>query len=153
VPKELARVMTRYAELQKKVAPLLHELHDHEMTYIGMRDRMFLATDELVERLTALKATSAADPRAARDPAVQDSLEQLEKYKSLMADRHAFFEIVSKKVDAIRVEAGKLEKDVAAVIKAKSGFFSTSKSLPQLKALAANLIKFADELETATRGT
>jgi len=50
---------------------------------------------------------------------------------------------------AIHDEALKLNTDVLAVIKAKSGFFTRSKSLPQLKALSATLLKFAGELQVA----
>src|SRR4051812_15246679 len=151
MPKELARVMARYDDVRKKAAPLLHELHDHEMEYIGMRDRVVIQADELADQLTALKVKTAADPRAAKDPGVQDSLEYLEKYKSLMADRQAFYTAAAKKAATICTEIASIEKDVAAVIKAKSGFFTRSKSLPQLKALAVNLHKFGDDLETASR--
>lgn len=150
MPKELARVMARYADIRTKVGPLLKELEDHERTYLTMRDYYFVASEELIDRLTSLKAKTAADPRAAKDPGVMDTLESIEKYKTLMADRHAFYHATAKKVDPIRAELVKLEKDVAAVIKAKSGFFSTSKSLPQLKALTTTLHKFADDLKTAT---
>lgn len=150
MPKELARVMTSYKQLSAKAGPLLSELKDHEHDYIIMRDGVFAVAEELAKRLKALGAPNAADPRAAKDPHVQDLLEDLEKFKTLMADRDAFYRAVSKKVDVVRSDALKLEKDVQAVIKAKSGFFSRSKSLPQLKALSTNLHKFADDLETAT---
>jgi hypothetical protein len=117
-----------------------------------MRDRLFVATEGLVDQLTALRVSTAADPRAANDPVVMDMLEECEKYKMLMADRHALYSTTAKKADTIRAEVLKLEKDVGAVVKAKSGFFSTSKSLPQLKALSTALHKFADDLGTASAG-
>src|SRR4051794_17269969 len=124
MPKELARVMARYGDLQEKVKPLLHELNDYEKNYILMRDIVVVAAEELAEQLKALKVTNAADPRAAKDPGVQRALKQLDKFESLAAENHAPFKVIAKKVDAVRAELGKLEKDVAAVIKAKSGFFT-----------------------------
>lgn len=150
MPKELARVMTGYKQLAAKAGPLLSELKDHEHDYVIMRDGVFELAAELAKRLKSLGAANAADPRAAKDGHVQDLLDDLEKFKTLMADRDAFYRAVSKKVDVVRGEALKLEKDVQAVIKAKSGLFTRSKSLPQLKSLSTTLHQFADDLETAT---
>jgi hypothetical protein len=150
MPKELARVMARYNNMQNQVKPLLSELTDHGHDYILMRDHLSIFLDQLAGQLKDLGVKTAADPRAAKDAGVMDTLEEIEKRKLLMADRHAQFGTAAKKVDPIRAEVVKLQKDVVAVVKAKSGFFSTSKSLPQLKALSTTLLRFADDLETAT---
>ena len=149
MPKELARVMDRYGVLRQQVNPLLSLLQDHTNDFVIMRDGVWIMADELVKRLKELKAPNAADPKAAKDPQVQNVLDDLEKYKTLMGDRDSQMREVAKKLAAVHVELVKLEKDVAAVVKAKSGFFTRSKSLPQLKALSVSLHKFADDVETA----
>ena len=150
MPRELARVMTEYQALRKTADPLLSELSTREKDYILFRDVVIAAAGDLARRLAELKVTDASDPRAANDPAVADWMETHEKFASLMADRHAFLGQAAKQAQAIRAKVVKLNKDVDAVIKAKSGFFSRSKSLPQLKTLSAALFAFADELEQAT---
>jgi len=149
MPKELARVMDRYDVLRKQVNPLLSQLQDHTNDFVIMRDGVWIMADELAKRLKELKVPNAADPKAAKDPQVQNVLDDLEKYKTLMGDRDSQMREVAKKLTAVHTELVKLEKDVAAVIKAKSGFFTRSKSLPQLKALSVSLHKFADDVETA----
>jgi hypothetical protein len=150
MPKELARVVGRYNSLQTQVKPLLHDLAQFGNDYIIMRDTVSILLDQLAGQLKDLGVKSAADPRAAKNHGVMGTLEEIEKRKMLLADRHALLVPISKKVAAIRAEAVKLQLDVVAVVKAKSGFFSRSKSLPQLKALSTTLLKFADELQTAT---
>ena len=149
MPKELARVMDRYGVLQKQVNPLLSQMQDHTNQFVIMRDYVWLTTDDLAERLTELKAPNAGDPKAAQDPHVRRLLKSLETFQTLMGSRDSDMRQVAKKLTAVHAELVKLEKDVAAVIKAKSGFFTRSKSLPQLKALAVSLHKFADDVETA----
>jgi hypothetical protein len=150
MPKELARVVGRYNSLQTQVKPLLHDLAQFGNDYIIMRDTVSILLDQLAGQLKDLGVKSAADPKAAKNHGVMDTLEEIEKRKMLQADRHALLVPITKKVAAIRAEAMKLQLDVVAVVKAKSGFFSRSKSLPQLKALSTTLLKFADELQTAT---
>jgi len=149
MPKELARVVDRYDVLRNKVNPLLSQLQDDTNQFVIMRDAVWILADELAERLKELNAPNAGDPKAAKDRPVQGLLKQLEKYQSLMGTRDSDMRQVATKLTAAHVELVKLEKDVAAVIKAKSGFFTRSKSLPQLKALAVSLHKFADDVETA----
>ena len=150
MPKELARVVGRYNNLQTQVKPLLSDLSQYGNDYIIMRDTVSILLDQLAEQLKNLGVKSAADPKAAKNHGVMDTLEEIEKRKMLMADRHGLLVPITKKVAAIRAEAVKLQADVVAVVKAKSGFFSRSKSLPQLKALSTTLLKFADELQAAT---
>jgi len=150
MPKELARVMAQYGDIQKKVNPLLSELKTHEHDYIIMRDAAAVTADDLADQLKAMRIPNAADPRAAQDPEISDLLERLEKYTALMDSRATYYKSVAAKGDDIRTELLKLEKDVLAVIKAKSGFFSRSKSLPQLKALSASLHQLAEDLRAAT---
>jgi len=150
MPKELARVMDRYDVLRQQVNPLLSQLQDHTNQFVIMRDSVWILADELAKRLKELKVPNAGDPKAAKDPQVLNVLDDLEKYQTLMGDRDSDMRGVAKKLTAVHAELVKLEKDVAAAIKAKSGFFTRSKSLPQLKALSVSLHKFADDVETAS---
>ena len=76
-------------------------------------------------------------------------MKDITKRKILMADKSSAMDAAAKKLVAVRTEVVNLQADVAAVIKAKSGFFARSKSLPQLKALSTALTKFADDLQAA----
>ena len=78
MPKELARVVGRYNNLQAQVKPLLHELAQYGNDYIMMRDTVSILVDQLAEQLKNLGVKSAADPRAARDHGVMDTLEEIE---------------------------------------------------------------------------
>jgi hypothetical protein len=152
MPKELARVMARYADIQDKAAPVLAELRIHERDYVLLTSYLSVAYDDLADRLKSLNVRDAADPRAAKDRLVIGCLENCEKYELLVKARHKAYSATAKKADTICAEIVKLEKDVAVVIKAKSGFFSTSKSLPKLKALSTKLHEFAVDLDTASAG-
>jgi hypothetical protein len=152
MPKELARVMARYADIQDKAAPVLAELRTYERDYILMTSNLSVAADELADRLKSLNVRNAADPRAAKDSQVIGYLKLCQKYELLIKDRQPAYSATAKKADTICAEIVKLEKDVAVVIKAKSGFFSTSKSLPKLKALSTKLHEFAVDLDTASAG-
>ena len=150
MPKELARVMARYNTMQDQAGPLLSQLTSPGHDYIMMKDHISILLDDLAGQLKELRVNSAADPRAANNPGIKGTLKEIEKRKILMADRGAAMDAAAKKLDAIHDEAVKLHTDVVAVIKAKSGFFTRSKSLPQLKALSTTLLKFAADLESAT---
>ena len=150
MPKELARVMARYNTMQDQATPLLSQLTNPGHDYIMMKDHISILLDDLADQLRDLRAGSAADPRAANNPGVKGTLKEIEKRKILMADRGAAMDAAAKKLDAIHDDAVKLHTDVVAVIKAKSGFFTRSKSLPALKALSTTLVKFAADLDSAT---
>jgi hypothetical protein len=153
MPKELARVVASYKDISSRAEPLLKELASHERDYVIVRDRLILLMDDLVEELTKLGVKTAADPKAANNSVVKGLVRETGKYLALVTDRDKLFSATVKKVDAVRADLAKLQKDVLAVTKAKSGFFSTSKSLPKLKALSVTLGQFADELKTATSTT
>jgi hypothetical protein len=149
MPKELARVMAQYNDIQARVKPLLNELVDHEREYILRSGELTTIRVDLAERLRSLKAKTGTDPQATNDAQVKNLLKMSGKYEALKSDRHASYVTTAKKVYTIRAEVVKLEKDVGAVIKAKSGIFSTSKSLPKLQALSKALKDFANNLQAA----
>jgi hypothetical protein len=149
MPKELARVVAHFDDIKGRVSPLMRELADHEREYILMSGNLFAAREALVERLRALKVQTAADPAAAKDAEIAHILKINNKFELLKSDRHAAYVTTAKKLHTVRAEVAQLEKEVAAVTKAKSGFFSTSKSLPKLSALSKSLKKFTDELQAA----
>ena len=149
MPKELQRVTTTWDNLSDKVRPLLPALDEREKQYIIMRDRLITLLEGLQEELTRLKAKTAADPQAAKDPMVKRYVKEIQNYL-VVTDNHAKqFAATAKQVAAARGELVKLQKDVLAVTKAKSGFFSTSKSLPKLKDLSTKLNDFAKVLDKA----
>lgn len=149
MPKELARVMSQYGTLQNKAIPVVKELTDHGRDYFLMRENVRVVMQELAQQLRELGVTSAAAPAAAANHGVQGSVEQIEKYSALMDDRGDLFQAAARKLAPIRSDVVTLQRDVAAVIRSKSGIFSTSKSLPQLKALSTALENFAAGLAGA----
>jgi hypothetical protein len=149
MPKELARVMADYRELQAKVKPVLSQLRTAELEYYKMSDYVIAAAEELAGRLTELKAKTAADPQAANDRVVKGWLGQIDKFRSLKQEQLKVFDAEAKKVRALSVELMKFEKDVAAVIKAKSGIFTRSKSLPALNNLSKNLKQLGADMAAA----
>ena len=151
MPKELARVMARYNTMEDQSKLLLIQLTSPSHDYIIMKDHISILLEELAGQLKDLRVRTAADPRAANDPGIKGTLKEIEKRKALIGDRRKIMDAAAEQLVAIHDEALKLNTDVLAVIKAKSGFFTRSKSLPQLKALSATLLrKFAGELQVAT---
>jgi hypothetical protein len=149
MPKELKRVVDSYRDLQAKVQPVLSQLRTAELEYYKMSDYVVAAAEELADRLTELKAKTAADPHAASDRMVKGWLGQIDKYRSLKQEQLKVFDAEAKKVKALRVDVAKLEKDVAAVIKAKSGIFARSKSLPVLNNLSKALKQLGADMAAA----
>lgn len=154
MPKELARVMARYADLQKQARPLslfLTSPHGHD--YIMFRDQISELTLKLAKTLNTAGMPSTDDPRITRGTYAYDLMKDIKKRQLLMADRKELLDKAAKDITEIRAEALKLQTDVLAVAKAKSGFFSTSKSGPKLQALSTALTTFAAELAAVAKWT
>lgn len=154
MPKELARVVSQYTELNDRWRRLEGLLTDRLNNYIVLRDIYSECLKELANACKEAGVRTPSDPslkaRPKEEAAVKSMLKQADKYGSLLAARREEWDDMSLKVAEVRDDAIALHKNVLAVIKAKSGFFSTSKSLPALKKYATDLQTFAKTLQDAT---
>ena len=154
MPKELARVVSQYTDLQDRWRKLEGLLTDRLNSYIVLRDIYTACLEELATACKEAGVKTPSDPSLKAKPkdaaAVKAALKQADKYGSLLAARREEWDDMSLKVADVRDDAIALHKNVLAVIKAKSGFFSTSKSLPALQGYAGSLQKFAKTLQDAT---
>jgi hypothetical protein len=148
MPKELQRLKKNVEMLRRQSDPVVDQLQDALKQYIIMSDTHAVLCDDLVAELNRLGVANAADPRAARDPRVADLVEQVEKFQLLAGDRRKDVDALTPATKALCGKAVELEKDLAAVIKTKSGYFMKSKSLPELKTLAVRLHKIAESLQS-----
>jgi hypothetical protein len=154
MPKELARVSSAYVDVQKRVTPMLENLERLDNNFwnatSGNWGRYYAGVDALADRLKELNVKSAADPKAASDNEVKTLLKGIATAKADALAISKEFWTTAKRVDAIRREVLTLEADVLKVTKEKSGIFTKSNSLPQLKKLSGTLHELAAELQAAT---
>lgn len=150
MPKELARVMKRYGDLRSRWNPVSSQLSTNLHEYVMRMDSVALLENELQELLRSLNATSATHPNAVNHNYVKSLLKDIKKHRALAEDRRD--NEANKQAAALIPEVVTLQRDVAAVIKSKSGVFSTSKSLPALTTLSDDLLAFAKTLHKAAAG-
>lgn len=154
MPRELARVTSAFADIQKRVGPMLENMDRLNNNFwnetSGNWGRYYAGLDMLADRLKQLAVPTASDPKAAADGEVKTLLQGIAKAKADCLGISKQYWGTAQRVDAISREVVALKTDVDKVIKEKSGLFKRSNSIPELKKLSQSLFAFKNDLNAAT---
>lgn len=156
MPKKLATLKKDLDDLVKRADPMLVTMNKRysDLGTMGDTKGIILMIGEglnvLDERLQKLGATSASDPKAAKDKDVQKLVAQINEMKANGRKRSDEYWTTATRVKAITVEANTLKQSIDAVIAEKNAYLFKSKSLGGLQTLSTDLGTYIKILTAAT---
>lgn len=150
MPKELQALTARWNDVQKRLDDVWGDLAKLIMQYRNVQSgawpRFVTLLEMLDERLGELNARSARDPQAAGDQQVKKLLAEIDKVAGICVRiQNEYWQ--KRESTTVFKDLSALQKDLDKVIKEKSGFFSTSKSVPLLKTMRLSVNTMAAEAQ------
>ena len=153
MPKQLAKLNEEFADIQKRVGPMLQKMQMLDNNFwnatSGNWGRYYVGLDLLSHRLNQLGVATATDPAAAADPTVQKLLQAIASDKADCREISSDYWMTVTRVEAIAREVTALKGKVDGVVREKSGALKKSNSLADLQALSNHLNTFKNDLDTA----
>lgn len=150
MPRELARLTTEFKDIKKRLEPFLDNMDRLNNNFWnetnGNWNRFFSGVDMLADRLKEIGANSILDDKAKSDGEVKTIAKGIADAKADCIKISKEYYVFADRVRGVRREIAVLQKDVDKVIKEKSGIFTRSKSLPQIKQIKTDLAKLDSDL-------
>jgi hypothetical protein len=139
MPKQLQLLSTRWQDVEKRYDAVVPQMYPIIMQYRNVQSgawpRLVTLHDMLAERLAELGAQNATAPPAATDPQVKTLLKEIDNTKALCRRFSKQFYDLAGKMNPVFKDLETLRNDLDKVIKEKSGFFTRSNSVGEIRKL------------------